>query len=551
MSDDDDDQAMSEAQEQDSDQEESEVELIETHPVVVDLTNATPTQKASSQGKGPCNDDTKVDDTDEGDTCPICLEMWADAGEHRLCAMRCGHLFGRSCIEMWLRNNKNCPSCKKRGFKRDLRNIYCNKVIALEESTVLDLKARLHQAEESQCLLQTTLNGYVVQREQLTAQVTSLQERLQAAHAQLTAQQLIGGAIAKVKEMRFQRLIRAKVVQVSSEVGCRVMDTDSWLNAIVCSMKCPSAMFGSYGLTKLNMTTFDTIGNMPLHSAPIRDVRFQSAGGSSLLVTASADKQARLVDTRAPGPARTYAAPPGTRSAPLWACCWGDPASMGGSYTIFLGEQQGDIIELDMRMLAERVSTLKVEGDMSPVMALQALPAAAGECLPGGALIACRLSSVRVFERVQGVYKLRLLNDAPQGPFMSMVVDEGSVVGVASNNRHLLLSARPNNNNAFTRHIYGQFKEDSASNLTFSPIHTLAGGSSATLLSRSAMTSDCACAYVESSRTVATWCLSTGQTLPSCHVVPQAVLDVAMISNAGKNHVLALDEQKLQVFNMD
>lgn len=547
-----DDHPMLEPPQLDSEPEEEDdlvlLEDTEDRTNVIDLTENTPVKVPIQQLKQSSNDTYN----DEGDTCPICLEMWADAGEHRLCAMKCGHLFGRNCIEMWLRDHKNCPSCKKRGLKRDLRNLYCNKVIALEESSVLDLKARLRKAEEAENELQTTVNQYLVHRGVLTAQVASLQQQLTDAQVQLNLQQFNTTASVNSSFNRnvldlFNRLVRLKSVQISSEVGCRVMDYDAWLNAIVCSMKCPNAMFGSYGLAKLNISTFDMIGNMPLHAAPIRDVCFQSAGGSSLLLTASMDKQARIVDTRSPGPPRSYFPPPDARSSPLWSCCWGDPGAMGGSYTVYLGEQQGDIIELDLRRLNERVSTLKVDGEMSPVVALQALPPSAGDCLPRGGLIACRLSSLRVFERTtDGTYKLRTLSDPPQGPFMSMSFNRNGYT-----NRHLLLSSRPNSSYAFTRHLYGQFREDALGNLSLSPIHTFEGGLSASLLSRTSVTSQYACAYIESTRTISTWNLSTGRQLPNCHTMQQPVLDMAMFTADAVNRVLALDERKLNVFNMD
>lgn len=40
------------------------------------------------------------DDDDDGLTCSICLDSWEWEGkaEHRLVALKCGHLFGNSCI---------------------------------------------------------------------------------------------------------------------------------------------------------------------------------------------------------------------------------------------------------------------------------------------------------------------------------------------------------------------------------------------------------------------------------------------------------------------
>lgn len=48
-------------------------------------------------------------DEEEGETCSICFEPWTTAGNHRLAALRCGHLFGHECIKRWLVEGNKCP----------------------------------------------------------------------------------------------------------------------------------------------------------------------------------------------------------------------------------------------------------------------------------------------------------------------------------------------------------------------------------------------------------------------------------------------------------
>lgn len=47
----------------------------------------------------------------EGDTCSICFEAWTTAGQHRLSALRCGHLFGYTCIVRWLKAQGTAAKC--------------------------------------------------------------------------------------------------------------------------------------------------------------------------------------------------------------------------------------------------------------------------------------------------------------------------------------------------------------------------------------------------------------------------------------------------------
>lgn len=41
-------------------------------------------------------------DDDDGQTCPVCLDSWELTGDHRLISLKCGHLFGDSCIRRYL-----------------------------------------------------------------------------------------------------------------------------------------------------------------------------------------------------------------------------------------------------------------------------------------------------------------------------------------------------------------------------------------------------------------------------------------------------------------
>ncbi|KAL1443409.1 hypothetical protein MTO96_007492 [Rhipicephalus appendiculatus] len=47
---------------------------------------------------------------EEGTTCTICFEAWTASGTHRLASLKCGHLYGLSCIERWVKGQRaKCP----------------------------------------------------------------------------------------------------------------------------------------------------------------------------------------------------------------------------------------------------------------------------------------------------------------------------------------------------------------------------------------------------------------------------------------------------------
>jgi len=88
-----------------------------------------------------------VEDEDDGLTCPICLDSWEMSGEHRLVSLRCGHLFGESCIRRWLNESqrqssvKVCPQCKNKATFRDIRHLYAKRIQMLDTDIREQLEA--------------------------------------------------------------------------------------------------------------------------------------------------------------------------------------------------------------------------------------------------------------------------------------------------------------------------------------------------------------------------------------------------------------------------
>lgn len=56
--------------------------------------------------------------------CIICMEPYEEGGEHAPTCLKCGHFFGKTCIERWLSTNRQCPTCKARAKRGDIRKVY-------------------------------------------------------------------------------------------------------------------------------------------------------------------------------------------------------------------------------------------------------------------------------------------------------------------------------------------------------------------------------------------------------------------------------------------
>ncbi|XP_057431351.1 uncharacterized protein LOC130724192 [Lotus japonicus] len=68
--------------------------------------------------------------------CPICMDVWVNRGEHHICCLPCGHIYGMSCIKRWLQRNHGsgkCPQCNETCSLVDVRRLYASVVVADDE----------------------------------------------------------------------------------------------------------------------------------------------------------------------------------------------------------------------------------------------------------------------------------------------------------------------------------------------------------------------------------------------------------------------------------
>ncbi|KAK9072798.1 hypothetical protein SSX86_009233 [Deinandra increscens subsp. villosa] len=67
----------------------------------------------------------------EIDVCSICFEAWTSGGDHRICCLPCGHIYGMSCIKRWLLrcpSSGKCPQCKSLCTLKDIRVLYASRL---------------------------------------------------------------------------------------------------------------------------------------------------------------------------------------------------------------------------------------------------------------------------------------------------------------------------------------------------------------------------------------------------------------------------------------
>ncbi|XP_076915879.1 uncharacterized protein LOC143575361 [Bidens hawaiensis] len=157
----DEDEDYEDEEEEDYEDEEEE-ELEELFPAV----NMASRSVGVALGGGVVNDDVEEDSSGgselcegkfgngekkcggefHGSFCPICFEAWTSGGEHQICCLPCGHIYGLSCIKKWLQQSLSsgkCPQCNNICTLKDVRVLYASRLCVADE----ELQKRVRSLE--------------------------------------------------------------------------------------------------------------------------------------------------------------------------------------------------------------------------------------------------------------------------------------------------------------------------------------------------------------------------------------------------------------------
>ncbi|XP_044270176.1 E3 ubiquitin-protein ligase RFWD3-like [Tribolium madens] len=461
---------------------------------------------------------------EDGSVCPICLDEWTNTGSHRICALKCGHLFGFQCISRWLDQNtkKSCPTCKEKARQHDIRFIYAKKLTAIDTTELDNIKQQLDTVIEQRNKFQTELATCVYREQLLKHEIAQLKTQLSSFTRQNNVPTFNQPMMERVK------LYMDKAMEICKFGGSRVFDARCELDLLMASMKSPTNLFAGFGLKKINISDYRTIAFIPVHTLQIRDICFHKE--QNWVLTASMDKTFKVINNHENSILYQF-----THQMPLWSCCWDE----NNPYELYVGTQAGSVIKYDIRQLTEAVSTFSIEGDMSPVVSVASIPAAPGETLAQGGVVSCKLNSLWLYENVNGEYRRHPIS--LEGPFVSMKYQ--------ANTKQLLVSSRPNSRITYARHTLS-YLEKNEDKIDCNILHTFQGGGMQKLLSKSCFlshTSDYVAAHQENCKSVFLWSINTGQKV--CSVTAhESVLDLKGFQNQNGSFLVSLTDKKLEFF---
>lgn len=491
----------------------------------IDNTTSTQDNKESTKKRSLSEDENE----DDGKLCPICLDNWTSTGDHRICSLKCGHIFGYKCVTRWLesQSKKLCPTCKKKVGRGDLRFLYARKLIAVDNSELETMRQQLEAVTEEKNRIMMDMSKIMLRERMLNQEIAHLKKHLQDIGSNSSGNYSYASNYSSQQPV--VRLYMDKSLEICRQSGCRVFDVNCNLDLIMTSMKSPNSLFSGYGIRKVNISQYKPLAFVPLHSLQIRDIAFHPK--NNWVLTASMDKSFKVVNCITNAMITTT-----SQTMPLWSCCW----DADNEYILYIGTQSGNVVKYDVRRLIEPICSLSVPGDISPVVSIASLPSRPGEEMVHGGIISCKLNSLWVFENTLNDYKRHILS--LEGPFVSMKYQLDT--------KQLLVSSRPNNRISYSRHMLCTIEKTEQDELNCNVIHSFQGGGMQKLLSKSCFLSNnqqYVAAHQESSKSVYLWSINNGQKVCS---VPahEAVLDLRGVQNQNGNFLVSLTEKKLEFF---
>ncbi|KAH9490129.1 hypothetical protein Btru_045026 [Bulinus truncatus] len=298
---------------------------------------------------------------DEEESCSVCLEPWTTGGEHRVTCLKCGHLFGLSCILKWVEQAHCCPQCKASAKKSDLRNIFVTKITA-EDTSERDRAVKLleeekmtrRQLEQKEAQARYKLEMQMADNEALRNELLQLRSQVSAGSYPVETIPLPSNSYPCRSQTvnsskRYHLFLKINIAQ---DGNCRVFDYSKELGMVVVSQKSTNALFRGYGI-KMFSREFKPLSYQPLHSAPIRDMCFRPACYDGQLLSCGLDKCIQLSSVTSKVVIQKYAV-----SSTVWCCAW----NTGNTNLFYAGMEKGVVREFDIRRTNTHVQDIMDSG---------------------------------------------------------------------------------------------------------------------------------------------------------------------------------------------
>ncbi|KAM9377285.1 E3 ubiquitin-protein ligase rfwd3.S isoform 2-T2 [Pholidichthys leucotaenia] len=510
----------------------------------------------------PCGNE----DDDGNGTCPICLEAWTTAGEHRQSALRCGHLFGFTCIHKWIKvqgTAAKCPQCNKKAKRSDIILLYAPKGRPIDNTEQETLKRCLEQEQSLRKKAELESAQYKLKLQVVTNQYGRVQQELQELRALMAQTRSSSvpsssslslpsslsssvhlGASQRAEGSRHQYSF-SKAVLVSQSGGCRVLSYCEPLSCLLASQPSPhSTLVPGCGVKKVSVVNMRASQYVPIHIKQIRGMSFNRQN-DSLLLSAALDGTIKLTSLLTNTVVQTY-----STGKPVWSCCW----CLDNTNYVYAGLSNGSVLIYDTRNTITHVQELEPLRSRCPVASLCYVPRAPSASFPCGGLVAGSLEGACFWERE---------NENAYRPHVLPLETSGCTdIQAETDSRHILVTYRPGRSHpsvhcvlmALTR--TPQLDSDRPPDCSCSLVQTFLAGSSCKLLTKNAVfrspdgAGTLVCAGDEASNSTMVWDAGSGSLLQKLPA-DLPVLGITPFSVNGEDFLASLTEKMLKIYKWE
>lgn len=246
-------------------------------------------------------------------TCSICGDTLGCAGDHQICCLACGHMFGFKCITKWFETCSTCPRCSKQIHYRDIRLLFWPTASQVLETEITRL-------EESNAIISREI-------ESLELEKTQLHNKLTAGREQLALQRMT--AIPERAQQQITSITHPSIIfEKNITGGMRLCATEDKL-----IVSCRSGE--RYGLEVMPLNSLTESLYIPNHGLRITDI---IETNKSVIITTSCDRT--IAETSIERCAVSY-----THSFDVGLWC----ATPIFNNLIVLGGDRGSVIYIDVR----------------------------------------------------------------------------------------------------------------------------------------------------------------------------------------------------------
>ncbi|XP_063053426.1 E3 ubiquitin-protein ligase RFWD3 [Engraulis encrasicolus] len=500
----------------------------------------------SSPSPPPPNQEPEPEEG-EGEMCPICFEPWTTMGDHRLAALKCGHLFGHTCIKRWLRSDgAKCPQCNQKCKKSDIVLLYARKLRAVDNTEEQTLKRSLEREQSLRRAAELEAAQYRLRLQISEEERNRLRKEIQelrTLRAQVAARSGPSGAGAGVSASQGgggggggQYAFSAGIL-VSQAGGCRVTAYCEPLGCLLASQpSAHSSLIPGFGVKKISAATMKACQYIPIHLKPIRGLAF-SRQQDSLLLSCALDSTLKLTSLLTNTVVQTY-----QTGVPVWSCSW----CHDDSNYVYAGLTNGSVRVYDVRDTSTHVHELHALGSRCPVASLTYMPRAASSTFPVGGLLAGSLEGGCFWERRGDTYHPHTL-PLEAGNCIDLQVEPES--------RHCLVTYRPGRSNPALRCVLVEMTRDD-STCSCSPVQTFTAGCSSKMLTKNSIfkhpltDKTLVCAGDEASASTMVWDAATGALLQKLRA-DLPVLDICHFQANDTHFLSSLTEKMVKIYKWE